>query len=115
MGSEWKPRDVTTNEVGRTDVSPVDTARLVLGSRVVCARDSWAKGEEEVGGANPVGERKKSRDQVLGVVPGLLSDPLRRSWRARVCCRVSLTSNACSPTPAQRIRQESRHHSQDLV
>jgi len=44
----------------------------------------------DVGGTRPIGERKKSRDQDLGVLPGVFFDPFWRSWRTRVCWRVRL-------------------------
>lgn len=82
---------MTTSEVGRTDVSPVGIARLLV-SRDVCASDNWAKEDGDAGGASFMGERKKSRDQDFGVVPGAFLEPVCRSCRVRVCCRVSLTS-----------------------
>jgi hypothetical protein len=47
------------------DMSPVDTARRVAGSKVVCSRVSVGEGQEAEGGVRLVGERKKSRDQDL--------------------------------------------------
>ena len=40
------------------------------------------------GGTRPMGERKKSRDHVLDVVPCWFLDPFWRSSRIRDCCRV---------------------------
>lgn len=75
------------------EVSPVETARLVVGSREVCDSDRVDKPELELGlgGANPVGERKKSRDHVLGVVPGFITEPFLSKSRVLVCCRVAFT------------------------
>lgn len=82
---------MTTSEVKSVDVSPVGIARL-LESSDVCASDNWAGVNGDVGGANPIGERKKSSDQDLEVVPRTFLDPFCRSCRVRVCCLVSLSS-----------------------
>jgi len=48
---------------------------------------SLASGELGTG-TRAVGERKNSRDHVLGVVPGAFFEPFCRSWWRRVCWRV---------------------------
>lgn len=82
---------MTTSEVEIVDVCPVGTARL-LESRDVCASDSWAGLNGDVGGASPIGERKNSSDQDLEVEPKVFLDPFCKSWRVRVCCLVNLRS-----------------------
>lgn len=83
-------------DVGIVVDSPVGIARACVGSTVVWASVSRARDESAVGGERLVGERKKSRDQDFGVVPGRFFEPFFRSWRTLDCWRVRVISGVSS-------------------